>query len=387
MRDAGDVIPLLLAGGGGTRLWPASLLDRPKHLLELPPGSGRSLLAHACERARELGARVFAVTTAAQRDSVRAAIPDATVLVEPRGRNTGPCVALSLILIERQLAALGWSPARIDEAVLVVMPSDHHVADGRAFVDALAAAADHARAGRCVTTLGITPDRPATAYGYIERGPAPLELVGAPPAYAGLRFVEKPDAARARHFLESGRFLWNAGVFAATVATLRAAFHEHAPTLLATLAAADDATLPTAYDAVEPVAFDVAIMERLPGFRVIPAAFSWSDLGSWQSVHEALPSDARGNTSHAAGGRSVALIDADDCLVWSEEADVAVIGVRGLAVVCAHGRALVCPLQRAQEVREAARQLEDRGLPERSGDAAGKRVVRTPGGDDPSAAT
>ena len=119
MRDAGDVIPLLLAGGGGTRLWPASLLDRPKHLLELPPGSGRSLLAHACERARELGARVFAVTTAAQRDSVRAAIPDATVLVEPRGRNTGPCVALSLILIERQLAALvqaaNANQAQIDE--------------------------------------------------------------------------------------------------------------------------------------------------------------------------------------------------------------------------------------------------------------------------------
>ncbi len=383
--SAPDCLALIMAGGGGTRLWPASTQDRPKQLMSLLPArSGEtsdSLLAATVSRIRDVieTRDVYVVTTANMADTVAADVPAlerAQIIGEPMGRNTAPCVALAYHSIVARLRARGWSGQRIDQAVLTIMPADHHIAQPARFLAALRAAVAHARSESTFVTLGIPPDHPSTAYGYIERGDEPVTLPdgpvsGRPITYPGVRFVEKPDTARAAAYLETGRYLWNAGLFVVRLGTLRAAFEQHAPAIWSALAECETAeTVDTrarvaeaAYASIEAVAFDIAIMERLPRFRVVLADVGWTDLGSWRAVHALLPHDARGNAS--AGARQVALVDCDDSMVWSEDADVAVIGLEGVAVICSGGRVLVCPLERAQEVRAAAKRMTK--APGRSG--------------------
>ncbi len=338
-----------------------------------------SLLAATVERIRGLIATqdVHIVTTASMTDAIAEDVPALDreqIIGEPMGRNTAPCVALAYHSIVARLQARGWSAQRIDAAVLTIMPADHHIAAPDRFIAALRAAVAHARRDPTFVTLGIPPDHPSTAYGYIERGADPVTRLdeahnaddpdSGPSTYPGVRFVEKPDAARAATYLETGRFLWNAGLFVVRLGTLRAAFEQHAPAIWSALSACATAetadararAAETAYTSIEAVAFDIAIMERLPSFRVVLADVGWTDLGSWRAVHALLPHDARGN-ARASGSREVALVDCDDSMVWSEDADVAVIGLEGVAVVCSGGRVLVCPLARAQEVRAAAKQM------------------------------
>ena len=362
-----DRFVLVMAGGSGARLWPASTPRRPKHLLGLAPDAP-SLLAATLDRARAWApeSRALVITTAAQRAAVLAARPDLAdrLLVEPVGRNTAACVAHGLVALRARLAHEGWTSDRIDRAVVLAVPADHHVADRAAFDRAVLAAADDAARAGVIVTLGITPSHPDTGYGYIERGDAPLAASDAPAIYPVRRFVEKPDAARARDFLATGRFLWNAGVFALPLGPALAALARHAPELAAAfaplaaaLAAGDPvaaaAALDGAYAAAPALPIDVALMEKLPDLRVLPVHAGWSDLGSWSAIHAAAAHDADGNALLAAD-RPIHAIDARDTLVWSEDAEVAVIGVSGLAVICSGGKVLVCPLDRAQEVRALA---------------------------------
>lgn len=368
-----DCVALIMAGGGGTRLWPASTRARPKQLLSLLPSTGDdrhdSLLAATVARIEPLvrARDVHVVTTTDMVDAILDRVPALRrpqIIAEPLGRNTAPCVALAYHSVVAGLRRRGWGAARIDDAVLIILPADHHITAPARFLAALRAAVVHARAARCFVTLGVPPDHLSTAYGYIERGPE--ALAGDGPAFPGVRFVEKPDAERAAGYLATGRFLWNAGLFVVRLGTLRDAFLRHAPALWTALAPLADVTdaeergrrAREAYASIEPVAFDVAIMERLPGFRVIPADVGWTDLGSWRAVHEVLPRDASDNAV-AAGGRRVVVQDTRGSLVWSEDAEVAVIGLEGVAVICSGGRVLVCPLEQAQAVRDAAKAMSD----------------------------
>lgn len=355
---------LVMAGGSGTRLWPASTPERPKHLLGLAPDAP-SLLAATLERAATWAPpeRTYVITTADQRAALLAALPrlsPAQLLVEPRGRNTAACVAHGLVAIDARLRAAGEGDEARARAVVLALPADHHVRDRPAFERAILAAADEAARDRVIVTLGITPTHADTGYGYIERDDRPIS----DNIFPVRRFVEKPDAARAAEFLATGRFLWNAGVFALPVAPALAALAAHAPAIAAAfapyaaaLAAGDPdaaaAALSRAYDEVPRLPIDIALMEKLDDLRVVPVQAGWDDLGSWAAVHAVAPHDAAGNAL-LTGARPVHALDAEGTLVWSDDAEVAVIGVRGLAVIASGGKVLVCPLDRAQEVRAIA---------------------------------
>jgi mannose-1-phosphate guanylyltransferase len=263
---------VIVAGGGGTRLWPWTGPDLPKPLLPLG-GGGRTLLAAGLDRleglvppgaiALQAPAALGARLAAAEQRLLRGAVLD-----EPSARDTGPAIALAM----RRLLA------HAPEAVAAVLPADQRVADEPAFRAALAAAAEAARGGALVT-LGVVPDHPSTRFGYVETG----EAIGPGPARAVARFVEKPDRQAAERFLAGGRHLWNAGIFVWRADAFWAALERAAPELAAAVArfAAGDAA---AWDAAPRASIDYALMERTGGVVVVPLDAGWDDVGGWDAV-------------------------------------------------------------------------------------------------------
>lgn len=358
-------IALVMAGGGGTRLWPASTPERPKQLLDplLTSRSG-SLLGETIRRLDGVVAPsdVYVVTTREQVDSILAAVPDLTpdrIIVEPRARNTAPCIALGVIELRARRGP------RVDDATLLVLPADHHVADPEEFRRLVAAACAHAENGNTVVTLGIEPDHAATGFGYIERGERALPAVAGDAGvavFAALAFEEKPDIERARAYLETRRHLWNAGIFIMPVRRIAAELERHCPqtwqALVGCRAVAEgvdpmdfDRALDRAYANVEAEPIDVAVMEKLDDLRVVPARMGWTDLGSWRALHGMVEPDAQGNVVITAPTGSATLCDVEGSLVWSEDGEVGVLGVRDLCIVVSGGRVLVCRRDRAEDVR------------------------------------
>jgi mannose-1-phosphate guanylyltransferase/mannose-6-phosphate isomerase len=366
-------IAIVMAGGGGTRLWPASTELRPKQLVDptLAP-TGRSLLQATFERVRHLVQPddVWVVTTALQRSGIADSAPSVhsgRILVEPRGRNTAPCIALALRVL---LAARRDGPP----PTVIVVPADHFVRDEPAMTRHLEAACLAAERHHRIVTLGIAPTRPDTGYGYIERDAALVEDISGISAHAVRRFVEKPDEARARDFLAAGTFLWNAGIFVMPLDVAAAAFARHAARTWEALEQVEAAVrdgdeqgvahaIARAYESVEPAPVDVAVMEKLDDLLVVPADVGWTDLGSWQAVASVLAADPRGNRCAQATGAHSVVLDCDDTLVWNQDATVAVVGLRDIAVIAVGGRVLVCPLSRAQEVREVVAALAASAAP------------------------
>lgn len=353
-------VALIMAGGGGTRLWPASTQDRPKQLFD-PLLAGKSLLRRTVERLEGFvdPEGIWIVTTQDQHAQVLEALPEVRpehVIAEPFGRNTAPAIALAV----RHLAA------DHPDATLVALPADHHVRDPMRFRECLAAAAAHAEAAHCLVTLGIQPDHPATGYGWIERADEPLDAVaddGGLRAFAVRRFVEKPDEARAREYLSSGRWLWNAGIFVMPVVRIATELATHCPETWEALA-----TLPleVAYAKIRGEPIDTAVMEKQRDLRVVPADVGWTDLGSWRAVLEISARDEHGNAIAAADAAPPVLLDCAGTLAWAEGVQVAVVGGRDIAVICTRDRVLVCPLDRAQEVRRVVEALREREEPSSS---------------------
>lgn len=342
--QAGRITPVILCGGAGTRLWPLSRAARPKQMLDLT-GEGTML---ALTAARVADGDVFAapivVAAADQADAIEAQVPQAGVLIlEPAPRNTAPAIAL---------AAIAAGP----EAILLVLPSDHLIADAAAFRAAVGKALPFARGG-WIVTFGMRPDRAETGYGYIERGGALGDGV-----HAAARFVEKPDAATAAAYVEGGKHDWNGGIFLVRARTYLNALGAHAPGIGDAAAAAMDGAT-RAGKAVHPSAaafraspaqsIDYAVMEKADKVAVVPVAMGWSDLGSWESLYDAAAKDAGGN---AVAGEVVA-IDARNCLVRSEGPAVVAIGVEDLVIVATADAVLVVPRAQSQRVREAVERL------------------------------
>lgn len=371
---------LVMAGGSGSRLWPASTPERPKHLLGPRPGAP-TLLAATLDRARTwLGNdRIWVITTAEQRATIIAAHPEiapAQIIAEPCGRNTAPAIALALLHIREHLKGQNLSPER---AVVIALPADHHISAPKALESALERAHAHALDRQEIVTLGIEPSRPDTGYGYIERDTqAHAQSTGAAPIYPVRRFVEKPDTALAKRFVASGRFLWNAGIFVLPIARTLAALKTHAAPLMsalqpveAALRANDPEALEraslAAYAVLPAAPIDIALMEKLDDLWVLPVALGWNDLGSWAAIHGISPPDARGNALLSDDSGSVDAIDCDGSLLWSEGIEFIAIGLRDLAVIASGGKLLICPLDRAQEVRKAAHisaaRSESKGTP------------------------
>jgi mannose-1-phosphate guanylyltransferase len=340
---------LIMAGGGGTRLWPASRRKRPKQFLPLLPG-GRTLLGATVERLQAIAPpeRTLVVTAANQvADVERTApsIPRANIVVEPEARNTAACIGLGA------LEAL----ARDRDAVIAVVPSDQYVARPAPYAESLARAIAACDDGR-VVTVGIRPTGPETGFGYIEIG---AESRG---AFAVQRFVEKPDRATAERYVASEKYLWNSGMFFFRASRMLELIRRELPELGAILdeiAAAPDARARAAerYPKAPSISIDYGVMERLqPGeVAVVPGDFGWSDVGSWAALDGLAAADAHGNV---ALGDTVT-VDAHGNLLYAGDARlVAAVGVRDLVIVSSDDAVLVLPRDRAQDVREIVEALK-----------------------------
>ncbi len=350
-----ELFAVVMAGGSGTRFWPASRRARPKQFL--PVWGGRPMLTATCARLAGLvpWERVLIVTAESQVALVRAALPELpreNVLAEPAARNTAPAVAFAAEEIAR----------RASEAVQVVLPADHVIRPAEAFQRTLRAAAEEAQASQTLVIFGVRPDHPATGYGYIEAG-AVLGTRDSIPVHAVAAFVEKPTRARAEQFLAGGRHLWNSGMFVWSTRAIRAALELHVPAIPAALARvrAGEA-LERVYPTLPSVAIDVAVLEQAPNVRMLPIDYSWSDVGSWSALPELHHRDRDGNWPVLSGGAQLVAEDARGCLAYAEGDEViALVGVHDLVVVRAGNATLVCPLERAQDVKRIVERLASEG--------------------------
>lgn len=339
-----------MAGGSGTRFWPASRRSRPKQFLAV--AGELSLLAATRERLAPLVAddHILVVAARDHGDLVREALPDLppeNLLLEPVGRNTLPCVALANAEILR----------RDPDAVQVILPADHVIAPAKSFRESLSAATELALSSGALVTFGIRPSHPATGYGYVEIGSTTAELEGTP-VFAVARFVEKPDRARAEEFLRSGHYLWNSGIFVWTTAAITAALETSASATWAALRDAAPEELAGVYPGLEAISVDVGVMEQAPALRVIPIDYTWSDVGSWGALAELLPADADGN--RRLGGTQLAALDSHGNLVYGASGELtALVGVSNLVVVRAGDAVLVCDKERTEEVKELVERLRD----------------------------
>jgi mannose-1-phosphate guanylyltransferase/mannose-1-phosphate guanylyltransferase/mannose-6-phosphate isomerase len=350
------ILPVILSGGTGTRLWPLSREGYPKQFW--PLASDRPMLAETAARAEGAGfLPPMVVCNEAHRFLVAEQLRGhgARIVLEPAGRNSAPAIAAAALLAEE--AGPG--------TVLWIMAADSAIADVPALHVALARAAAAARAGRIVT-FGMRPTTPETGYGYIEAGAG---LPGLEGVHEVARFVEKPDAARAAEFLTGGRHLWNSGMFVATASVLLAELERHEPALLAAVRASVEGArrdmdfvrlAPEAFAAAPSISIDYAVMERTQHAAVVPAAIGWSDIGSWDSLWEISAKDAAGN---AATG-PVELLDARNCIVRSEGILTGVVGLEDAVVVVTDDAVLAMHRSRAQDVKTLVDALKARGRKE-----------------------
>jgi mannose-1-phosphate guanylyltransferase/mannose-1-phosphate guanylyltransferase/mannose-6-phosphate isomerase len=347
MTERTRIIPVVLSGGSGTRLWPMSREERPKQFLSLTAELTmfQLTLDRAADSERFGGAIV--VANARHADLIDAQLEgrDALLVLEPLARNTAPAIALAAI------AAGGG------DAPLLVMPSDHVITDVDAFNAAIDAALPLVERG-WLATFGITPDAPETGYGYIRIG----EEVG-PGAYRVDRFVEKPDTTTAERMVAAGDHVWNGGIFLFRADAYLRALATHAPAMLAAAQESMDKAVRTgahilpdteAFAASPSDSIDYAVMEKAERVAVVPVAMGWSDVGSWDALHT-LGADDDGHAHHG----DVIALDTKNCLIRSDGIRVAAVGVSDLIIVASGDSVLILPRGQSQHVKRVVQAIKD----------------------------
>jgi mannose-1-phosphate guanylyltransferase len=361
-RPVGEFHAVIPAGGSGTRLWPLSRAGNPKFLHALT-GTDRTLIQATVDRLGVLAPadRIHVVTGGAHAAAVSRqllAVPGENIIVEPGPRDSAPAIGLAAALIAR----------RDPDAVMGSFAADHLVARPDMFIDVVRSAID-AAADDYLVTVGITPTEPATGYGYIRHG-APLR---APGALAVSEFKEKPSLAVARSYLDSGEYVWNAGMFVWRVSALLAEMERQLPELhagLCRIAAAWDEphreqTLAEVWPTLPKISIDHGIMEGAAArgrVATVPGAFGWNDIGDWDTLGHILPADPDGNVLVAGGPDGLHTIDTKGAVVFAGSGrTIAVLGMRDVVVVDTPDALLVCPRERAQEVKSIVDELKSRG--------------------------
>lgn len=355
-----QLLPVILSGGSGTRLWPVSREAMPKPFMKL--AGGKSLLQLTWERAWALPSVSHAavVTNMAYSYKTAEELMDASgakqisLLLEPVGRNTAPAIALAAL----------WAKARFGEdTVILVLAADHLIDKQTEFAAAVEDAAKLAsREGRLVL-FGIEPSGPETGYGYIEWG----ARIPDSRSHEVVRFVEKPSLETAKQYLKAGRFVWNSGMFCFTAEAIIKALDVHAPDVMAAARRVADRSDMTALDQITfdaalfgempDISIDYAVMEKAKNVAVIPCAFGWSDIGSWKAVAEVQETDDHGNTTE---GNAI-LVNARGTYVRSEDRLVAAVGVDDLVVIDTADAVLVAHKESAQQVKDIVSKLKSQG--------------------------
>ncbi|MCC9599976.1 mannose-1-phosphate guanylyltransferase [Stieleria sp. JC731] len=346
---------VIMAGGSGTRFWPASRKLRPKQLLAL--SGSNTMIQATSERLSELvpADRQLILTNEILVEPIAEQLPElpvANLIGEPAKRDTAPCIGLAASLIA----------ARDPEGIMAVMPSDHVIGTDEQFCADLKAAEELVNEDPTrIVTFGIKPTYPAESFGYIQRGEKLAQTDAN--AFAVAKFREKPDQATATEYLQSGDFYWNSGIFLWKAKTILAALEANQPEMFAhiqKIAAAIgtpeyDDVLDREFKAIKGTSIDYAVMESYDNVVVIEAGFSWDDVGSWQSLGRLHPSDQQGNT---AVGDHLAIDTTGSIIFGDADHTIVTIGVEDLIVVHTKDATLVAPKSAEERVREAVKLLE-----------------------------
>lgn len=350
---------LILAGGGGTRLWPMSRGEQPKQLLKLTGDD--TMFKVSVDRLRPMFApeHIFIATEQPYVDALKAEAPDIPAenfVVEPSARNTAAAVGLALTVIQQ----------RDEQAVVAMLTADHHIGKPGVFRDVLQTAYEIAADDKIVT-LGISPTFPSTGFGYIQQGDS-LGISNGFPYHVAERFTEKPDLVKATQFVASGRYSWNSGMFIWRASKAMREFQTQQPDMhallqnLAPTVGTEDygPTLDHIWEQMPKISIDYAIMEGANEMVVIPVDIGWSDVGTWSSLYELLDRDKLGNCSKNGSEKRIVL-DTRNSLLFTDKLAVA-IGVEDIIIVDADDALLVCHKDRAQDVKEIVQFLRSNDM-------------------------
>ncbi len=351
---AKKVVPLILAGGKGSRFWPLSRDKHPKQFLRL--GGGQCLLERTYERIKYLGGDISPYIVAAEEQlplvlsHCGEEISKDKVITEPLPRNTAAAVYWSALKIRHELG----------DVILTVFPADHQISDSEKFQETMSAAVQVCEKTSSIVVIGVKPRYIATGFGYVERGKSIHE--DDLHYYKVRRFVEKPHREKARRYLKKGTYYWNSGIFILPLPEILAQYEANLPEFKEIFAAAAQAIgteqekelLTQAFAKVEPVSFDVAILEKTKDISLVETTFPWDDVGSYNSLNALIPADGEDNIKSG----NIVLREVRNSVVIGGGDLVTVIGVRDLAVIQDNGVVLVCPRKRVEEIKEVVAALD-----------------------------
>lgn len=351
---------VIMAGGGGTRFWPLSRQQMPKQLLNI---SGNDVMINeSIKRLTDVIplSNIYIVTNRKQKDIIDEVIlddlPRENILFEPVGRNTAACIAYAAIAITK----------RSPDAVMCVLPSDHHIADEAGFRKTLIEACKVAEEAEMLVTIGIKPTFPSTGYGYIRYNPEAEPCIHG--AYEVGEFIEKPNIEKARRYLESGSYLWNSGMFVWKVSTILDNLMRYLPRLYKSMMRIkemmgmekEQEKIDAIYSAIQSISIDFGIMERSDDVLVIPGDFGWNDVGSWDALGSIFPTDESGNIVRAKH----ICMNTRNSIIYSNDRLVATIGLDDLIIADTPDALLICPKSKAQEVKSIVELMKARGMEE-----------------------
>ncbi|MBQ9807377.1 MAG: mannose-1-phosphate guanylyltransferase [Ruminococcus sp.] len=347
------ITAVIMAGGRGERFWPKSRNSRPKQFLSLT-SDGETMIQKTVRRLSPLVAPedIFIVTNAAYKELVADQLPEVpaeNVLAEPCARNTAPCIAFAAAVIGR----------KYDDAMMLVLPSDHLIGYENIYIKTLKKAVSVAEQGKNLVTIGITPTYPETGYGYINFGEESGD------AYAVERFVEKPDLPTAKKYLSSGKYLWNSGMFVWKISSVMANLKEFMPEIYEGALRIGESfgtdsfeeTLVKEFTAFTSESIDFGIMEKASDIYTIPGSFGWDDVGSWLAVERINETDDDKNYIDG----DVITVDSKRTTVCGGKRLIAAIGTRDIIIVDTDDVLLVCSKNNTQDVKKAIAQLKEQG--------------------------